>query len=111
MLSGFGVDFDSSMLQTVRYLAVQRVSCIQLPQPKIHGRTLVPGEVRDALRHIYLHRAFLESERQKLLVLEDGAEFGVVLKEVLRWRENFHPLWELIDFVRDANFDVLDVRI
>lgn len=111
MLSGFGVDFDSSMLQTVRYLAVQRVSCIQLPQPKIHGRTLVPGEVGNALSHIYLYRAFLETDRQELLVLEDDAEIGVALLQVLRARGNFPPLWELINFVSDASVDVLDVRI
>jgi glycosyl transferase family 25 len=78
---------------------------------KINRRELTLGEIGCCLSHVYLWRDFLESQKSELLVLEDDAEIGKALLEVLRARKNFQTGWEFVNFISDTPSDVVGEKI
>jgi glycosyl transferase family 25 len=66
------------------------------------GRALSRGEIGCALSHLRLYQKLLESDEEEFLILEDDAEVGWALVELLRNRERFEVGWEHINFCTDA---------
>ena len=78
---------------------------------EIHSRPLCPEEIGCALSHNLAWQAFLERNTLELLVLEDDAEIGVALIEIVKHRVSFPDDWEIINFVSETGVDVTDVRV
>ena len=112
MMGQLGVDFDFFDAVDGRALSEADSGLYDAKvAQKIHGRGLTLGEIGNCLSHVYVWRDFLESQNTELLVLEDDAEIGTVLLEVLNARKNFRTGWEFVNFVSDTPSDVVGERI